>query len=86
VATGEKDFSALVREWATAEIASTLLAGRNVSDIEIKALRAQLVVWCKGKIPSTAQAAMDWIRSNVSIAATENADGEITGMKFRMKK
>lgn len=79
------DFKAMVQKWVTDTMKKTPLAKHEISNSEIKALRANLSIWCKGKIPPDAQSAIEWCRTNVQIVPTESKNGDVTGIKFTKK-
>lgn len=79
----DSDFIVYVQEWLD-EL--KIWPEYKVKPTEIKALRASLSIWVRGQIPNNAEAAMAWIRENVTPQIMHGKEGNATGLKFIVKR
>lgn len=77
------DFFQAVQEWVE-EL--KVWPEYKVRKSEIMALRASLSIWIRGQIPNTAEAAMSWIRENVTPEIMKGKEGNATGLRFIVKR
>ena len=82
----ETGFGELVQEWVAEETKGTPLEDHEVSEQELKTLRAHIKIWCAEHIPESAADAVEWLRQNVSVGARENKEGVVMGVLFRLGK
>lgn len=79
----ESDLPGAVQKWVdTAIAANSPLHGHKVTASELKALRANMSIWLKGRLPETPQAFIDWCKVNCRVTEMTDADGKPTGIKF----
>lgn len=79
----DADFSKAVQDWVD-EL--KVWPEYKVRKSEIMALRASLSIWVRGQTPNNAEAAMAWIRENVTPQIMHGKEGNATGLKFIVKR
>lgn len=73
----------MVQKWVDTAISEkSPLHGHRVTVSELKALRANMSIWLKGRLPETPQAVVDWCKVNCRITEMVDVDGKPTGIKF----
>lgn len=78
----EAGLADLVQAWT-----SETFPQHRVTSAEIRALRANLSIWCKGKVPETPDAMLEWARANVEISEMLDAQTKKpTGIRFILRK
>lgn len=78
----EAGLADLVQAWT-----SETFPQHRVTSAEIRALRANLSIWCKGKVPETPDAMLEWARENVEISEMLDAQTKKpTGIRFILRK
>jgi len=79
----ESDLPGEVQKWVdTAIAANSPLHGHKVTVSELKALRANMSIWLKGRLPETPEAVIEWCKINCRVTEMIDADGKPTGIKF----
>ena len=81
-APSSDEFGALVAAWLVEIVAGSPLEGYELSDEDIKSLKAKIKLWTAPTYPANAQEAIEWCRSHVNVRAMEDQNGQITGIKF----